>query len=455
MAAEVIIHPVEHPWCARFHQDLIWNQELAGMYQRTWTELYQQCLDDNPRTLATPYRLFDVVLDGRCIFSMPLYQNEIGEWSDFSINGGYGVPYPELKRWDWFAPDLHCISRAFEIAQEEGYVLDLVNMCDVTSMGSNLRSLPGFTSGVINHAIMTSSAEDYISQHPSSKFRKNTRRMLTNTKALGYAYVLQDGSTITKTEKFGWLYQQWWEWYGNVPGSHTYDIGILREIAQQPDSQRQLRIYGIFRGDNLVGVDVLFHLGVGGWMSRSTIYDVSLREEEVGNFAMLALIQEGSSVLHVPDVIIGADHYGEDYSGDFDNRHEYKRRWATHTVPSFGVGLGMWENRNSLPKIPLRTYAHLAICAVENAGRIGLVVKSEDPDGDPLMASDMYPDEREMLPSEWDTQEYLEWAWSSLLRGAGLPWITEERRLYELMVDIFGKEQIDAHIIQATRSGDI
>jgi len=436
MSTSVIVRPLDFPWRARFHTDSRWNDEMLARYQQAWFDYsWEQVLSD-PFDTDMPLTLVEVFEKGKCLFSAPLYRNNIGEWSNFTINGGYQVPLGETRYLEWFSSDLPTLMEAFEKAALRGHIFDLAQLRSVHygegTLSRLTRRYTHLHPGAPLCMLAPMSTEDYIATTQKRKFRQAVRRAVRGF--TGWTYC--EGA-LTDPELVP-LMREWFQHFDNQDGLENYFLGVLTQMAAFGDAKAFVIRDG---AGELLGYDLL--LEDDGWMSLLTPYHQVYRQRQVGYYAMLALMQAGWDGVFgkVPEGFsIGAQSYLGDYEGSEDRAQSYKVKWSTHNKPTWSVGLGMWENRDKAPQLHIGGMGHRALCLITALHRAGF--KPKDPEVSTL--EEYYEDERAIAPAGWDRPAFLEDAVRSALAGkdeerGSLPW-----RLWRLMDAAVGAAAVAA-----------
>ena len=427
----VVIRDVEYTYTARFAQTPQWNSELAAMYHALWMKhMWDDSTLQSAWDFDLPFRQVEVYdNDGSCILCMPLYRNEVGEWSGY--NGtGQDVPLNELKYIECFSPNVQTMHRAVEVAKAHGVILDIPQMRSLnmheTVLTRLTRVLPYMHEGVPCFTIPACDPALYLDGSPSKKLRKNGRRAMRDF------------------EKWGWTYRRssmghndfldvYLHWEMEVYEGERPIVDYYLHLFKWYDSIGALRVYRMADGeDNTVGFDVLINEGEY-WSVIKTVYWTKYKSKQPGWFAMFGAM--GMWALTSPThrlINIGCQQYDADrYDGETDKSYDYKARWSTHSIPTFTFGLGNWEDREVQPAIPMGSFLHHVYCLM----RICIQLQPDQDTAGLQESIDAQVGEWGGLQDGWDAQGHISDAWRRAHLGQHDPRGSEGERLYRFLTE--------------------
>lgn len=351
------------PWRCRFITDAMWNDDTLNLRRRVWATDVGPGLAEGGALVSHLHGLIEVWQGDACLLSVPAYRNAFGEWGNFNLEGEYDIPAGEVTAVEYISESIAVARVAVKLAADLGVKIDLVHLVsihdsfDAAVEVDALSPWPKVYRAHTPYAFGRRPLADYIASRPK-KLRGQMRRVLRRCEGWTYTY---DKNALL----YPWASKLMREWY-----NETFDavidgawmLAMLQGIVEKDHAGQMARVY-VFRDaeGKPVGLDVLINMGPF-WESFITPYFKQYRSLEAGKYAMLALIEKMNTDDDLGDeVSIGTPLYSIFEDGreiQPDPAMVYKQKWGNHRLPTYGIGYGLWEDRDAWPTVELGGIVH-------------------------------------------------------------------------------------------------
>lgn len=260
---------------------------------------------------------------------------------DFEFSTSGSPLTPAMTLFEWVSPALDDLRESLDFLKERHRVIIDVPGVYSEDLGL-LAELEEATHdsgrtyvhhGLANHCLRATDHQSFVESYASARFRKQLRKHMQVTSDEGWTYTEDSASN----EEIAAILAQWFMFrWGNELREFQWKLAVLLLREQRPHSR--IKVMAIRKAGVLVGCDIVAYLG-GIWNVVTTAYLDSVKGESPGWYAMYAASEFFSKM--TPEGPVGIGFIERSPTNSF----EYKRRWSQFQIPTYLLGLGLWENR--------------------------------------------------------------------------------------------------------------